>query len=481
MGIPELRSTIEACEEIIPIAQLAEQHYRDKGRPLKIAIDEADWRFNNVSPQQVAAIRRSVPEANPVEKAMFYRICNLLTANVELVFVFDGPCVPAKHGRPAGGRKVSPKDRELLKETLKHFGIPAIDAPGEAEAECCHLAQLGIVDAVWSQDSDCLMFGCQLWLRDDRIPREAGYDNRNKGHTKKAAKTVRVVRADILSSKHRLRREGCVLFAMLAGGDYDRIGLARCGAATALKAAQSGLGVNLCNAKSQEDCDKWKTRVLLPFFKRENIQIVVPVAFPKFSTLQSYNRPNVLSDASVLENPELAQSSRRSINEVELLKVTSHRYNTWGKGYMDWVVPTLLTRTLADMDDYTSHELVHQIQLVQTRKKQGDNSMPLERKITFSPFSLTKLRQLVFEGLMPGYWCNKPKKSNEPKKPLFEPNYRVECEIPTYLLRKVVPPEILDLAPTVAKGESRKRKVDTQASNRGSKIARKNTITIDLT
>lgn len=94
----------------------------------------------------------------------------------------------------------------LLKELLLNFGIPYIDAPGEAEAECCHLQSLGLVDAVWSQDSDCLMFGCSLWLRDLRVPKEEGYDNRDKGHTKKAAKMVRVVRAETLREQHRLGR-----------------------------------------------------------------------------------------------------------------------------------------------------------------------------------------------------------------------------------------------------------------------------------
>lgn len=191
-----------------------------------------------------------VPAANPVEKAMFYRICNLLTLGVELVFVFDGPDVLPKRGRKTDGRKVDRKDRELLKEVLQHCGIPAIDAPGEAEAGCCQLQNLGIVDAVWSQDSDCLMFGCTLWLRDHRVPKEEGYDNRNKAHTKKAAKEIRVVRADTLNKDHRLRREGCVLVAMLAGGDYDGTGLARCGADKALEAAQSGLGISVCRSKS---------------------------------------------------------------------------------------------------------------------------------------------------------------------------------------------------------------------------------------
>jgi hypothetical protein len=55
-----LAPAIEECEEVMPIAQLAQEHFQREGRPLKIAIDEADWRFNNVSPEQVAAIRRSV-------------------------------------------------------------------------------------------------------------------------------------------------------------------------------------------------------------------------------------------------------------------------------------------------------------------------------------------------------------------------------------------------------------------------------------
>lgn len=170
----------------------------------------------------------------------------------------------------------------------------------------------------------------------------------------------------------------------------------------------------------------------MPFFKRENIQIAVPATFPKFSMLQSYNKPRVLPDADVL-NPELARSYRRKINEVELLLVTSHRYNIWGHGYMDWVVPTMLTRTLADIADYHPNEDDLEIRLTPTRKKTGYNTIQQERKITFSPFALTKLRRSIFEGEMYGYWRYQPKKSNEPT-PLFEPDYRVECEIPAYLL-----------------------------------------------
>jgi Holliday junction resolvase YEN1 len=56
-----LRPSIEACEEIVPIAQLAEEHYVKHGRPLKIAVDEADWRFHSVTPAQIAAMRKGQP------------------------------------------------------------------------------------------------------------------------------------------------------------------------------------------------------------------------------------------------------------------------------------------------------------------------------------------------------------------------------------------------------------------------------------
>lgn len=54
-----LWDTIRDFEEVKPIAQLAEEHYRQHGRPLRIAVDEADWRFNNLTMAQVYAIRDS--------------------------------------------------------------------------------------------------------------------------------------------------------------------------------------------------------------------------------------------------------------------------------------------------------------------------------------------------------------------------------------------------------------------------------------
>ena len=38
-------------------------------------------------------------------------------------------------------------------------------APGEAEAELAYLNQIGVIDAVWTDDVDTLVFGATLVIR----------------------------------------------------------------------------------------------------------------------------------------------------------------------------------------------------------------------------------------------------------------------------------------------------------------------------
>ena len=474
-----LWDTIRDFEEVKPIAQLAEEHYKQHGRPLRIAVDEADWRFNNLTMAQVYAIRDSTclrtpdntiliraasnePAFQGIEKAMFYRICKLLTLNIQLIFVFDGPGVPAKRGRN-GGRRIDYERLRLLKQVLRCFGIPYQEAPGEAEAECARLQILGLVDAVWSQDSDCIMFGCSLWIHDDRVAKEKGNKDRSKENTRKSGKSIRIVRAKDMKNKLNLDREGLVLFAMLVGGDYHPTGLPGCGAGIALSAVKEGsLAQSLCLCRNQRDCVDWSYRLAAFLQTRSRARsLAIPANFPDYKILQKYYRPKVTSDELLMTKKSLDLDAPCLIDERKLLEVTSSRFNIWGRLYMNWVGPVLLTRSLLQRDSSRLKEIVHGIKLTKQRACKSEEAMALrclERKITFSPFSVTVLQRGDFEGGdREGMWDGK-------RDIPFDPAHRVECDyFPAFWLQQVLPPDVLDPPPPAPKQVSSKRKEGSDA------------------
>ncbi|KAF1958081.1 PIN domain-like protein, partial [Byssothecium circinans] len=443
MGVPVLWELISEQDQSVPIAKLAEDHFKKHARPLRIAVDEADWRFNNLTTQQVYIIRESI------EKSMFYRICRLLTQNIQLLFVFDGPGRPWKRGRKGGG-KIDYEKLKLFKELLRHFRIPYHEAPGEAEAECARLQQLGVVDAIFSQDSDSLMFGCDYLIRDDRIAKEKGNNDRSKENTRKNNNTVRVVRGDDIKAAHNLDKDGLVLLAMLCGGDYDMRGLPGCGKAFAPRAVKAGFGTSLCRCRTQMDCVKWRGDFVDWIQKQRRFGVSVPYDYPDIKILNKYNALKISLDEQLLNLRGLKSGWERPIDELKLLELTSSRFNIWGRLYMNWIGPVLLTKYLAARDPSLPPCNDHQIQPKRRMKKDGPR--PLERNLSFSPFGLTSLQRKDFEGDRAGYWTNC---MSDP----FEPDYRVEKEIPEYLLRKVLLPEVLDPPPT--QKTSRKRKAPT--------------------
>ena len=49
--------------------------------------------------------------------------------------------------------------KEDAKKMLKYMGIPIVQAPSEAEAQCAELVRLGFAHATASEDMDALPFG----------------------------------------------------------------------------------------------------------------------------------------------------------------------------------------------------------------------------------------------------------------------------------------------------------------------------------
>jgi flap endonuclease-1 len=96
---------------------------------------------------------------------------------------------------------------EGAKKLLRLLGFPVIEAPSEAEAQCVDLCTRGAVDAVVSEDMDCLTFGAPLLLRNVKM---------SKQRTKKV---LRFRVKDVLDGLN-MTMEQFVDMCILCGCDY---------------------------------------------------------------------------------------------------------------------------------------------------------------------------------------------------------------------------------------------------------------------
>lgn len=62
-------------------------------------------------------------------------------------------------------RQVTSEHNEDCKRLLRLMGVPVVDAPSEAEAQCAAMAKAGVVYGAATEDMDCLTFGCPRLIR----------------------------------------------------------------------------------------------------------------------------------------------------------------------------------------------------------------------------------------------------------------------------------------------------------------------------
>ncbi|CAH0374420.1 unnamed protein product [Pelagomonas calceolata] len=174
-------------------------------------------------------------------QGMFNRTIKLLESGVKPVYVFDGRPPEAKDGELAKRQakrkeaeeklkkaqqegntediekysgmltKVSRKDCEDVKALLRMMGVPVVEAPCEAEAQCGELVKGGKAHAVGTEDMDALTFGATRQLRN------LTFTKKGKDSDKK-----------ILEITHQRVLEGLELtnaqfvdFCILCGCDYS--------------------------------------------------------------------------------------------------------------------------------------------------------------------------------------------------------------------------------------------------------------------
>ncbi len=59
---------------------------------------------------------------------------------------------------------------------LTLMGVPVIQAPGEAEAQCSVMCSMGKVDCVGTEDMDALTFGAKVLVRNFNQKKEPVYE-----------------------------------------------------------------------------------------------------------------------------------------------------------------------------------------------------------------------------------------------------------------------------------------------------------------
>jgi len=279
------------------------------------------------------------------------------------------------------------------------------------------------------------MFGCTFWIRDHRISTDTSKKNQHNGESKRDEKRVRVVHAKKLKEKCRLDRQGCVLFAMLAGGDYNEGGLPKCGADNALKAAQASLGRSLCSRQNQDECSKWGANTLSNFFKKTAPGITVPPNFPRYELLQFYNQPKVHSDDSLRDHARENMDYVHPPRETHLFLKACPPINMIWKKYLNHVGPILLSRILAACDEPLPGTTPYGLTLVNTRQTAATAQLshaPLERKVKFRAFDVTELKVQDLAAYVT--------QRDKPIPDINEaPGHVVTYEMPAFLLRKVLP------------------------------------------
>jgi flap endonuclease-1 len=101
--------------------------------------------------------------------------------------------------------RVTSQMSQDAKKLVQLLGLPMIEAPSEAEAQCAVLCKAGNVYAVATEDMDCLTFGAPILIR--------GFGSKDEPVTE--------VKLDIVLEKLGLTMEQFIDMCILCGCDYS--------------------------------------------------------------------------------------------------------------------------------------------------------------------------------------------------------------------------------------------------------------------
>ncbi|KAI5982397.1 PIN domain-like protein [Pisolithus orientalis] len=263
---------------------------------------------------------------NPELRTLFYKLAHLYRTPADVLFVFDGPQKPAiKRGKKVV--TIPPWLTTYFKDFASAFGFRTHEAAGEAEAELAALNQLGVIDAVWTEDSDALVFGAltvfrRQLLRTNLLHWCVNSDNDND-------KSVLMYSANGLAQESTvaLTKGGLLLMALFCGGDYDN-GLSRCGWKTTRALAQHGVGDELLHAATTTANEDDLTTFLGPWVKHvcdlltemgcKKLSATFPTDFPSPAVVLAYVKPSITFTCADPGPPQALSMLLRKLQGIDL-------------------------------------------------------------------------------------------------------------------------------------------------------------------
>ncbi|MBI4143526.1 flap endonuclease-1 [Candidatus Woesearchaeota archaeon] len=229
-----------------------------------LVVDAPMWLYqflSSIRQRDGALLMDSKSQVTSHLMGLFTRVSNLMQQNIKLAFVFDGEPPKLKHltlekrkemkiAAQKSFDKAKEKDDLLLmkkfasrisrltdemieeaKILVDAFGLPAIEAPSEAEAQASLIVKKGDAFALATNDADALLF------ESPRIVRNLNMAGKKKVVNKLSYETIN---PDIITLADNLKhldvsQDQLIALAMLIGTDYNSGGIKGIGPKTALK------------------------------------------------------------------------------------------------------------------------------------------------------------------------------------------------------------------------------------------------------
>ncbi|CEF66403.1 Flap endonuclease 1 [Strongyloides ratti] len=202
MGIKNLS---KAIQEFAPSSVKSLEFKNYFGRVIAIDASMCIYQFLIAIRQEGLTLQSEDGQTTSHLNGFFYRTIRMMEAGIKPVYVFDGKPPDLKSheldkrterradaeaslkeaiskGDTAGIEKferrlvrVTKEQNDDCKRLLSLMGVPYVDAPCEAEAQCAELCKKGKVFATATEDMDALTFGSNILLRHLLAPEKMGF------------------------------------------------------------------------------------------------------------------------------------------------------------------------------------------------------------------------------------------------------------------------------------------------------------------